>query len=35
VKEVEAATDAELIEACYAVLRREHKGKPRPGMYYR
>ena len=34
-KEVEVATDAEQIEACYDVLRREHKGKPRPGLYYR
>lgn len=35
VKEKEAATDAELLEACYAVLRAEHRGKPRPGIYYR
>ena len=35
VKDVEEATDAEKLEACYAVLRLEHKGKPRPGPYYR
>ena len=35
VKEVEEATDAEKVEACYAILRGEHKGKPRPGLYYR
>ena len=35
VKEVEEATAAEKIEACYSLLRHEHKGKPRPGLYYR
>lgn len=35
VREVEEATDAEKLEACYAILRLGHKGKPRPGLYYR
>lgn len=35
VKEKEAATGAELLEASYALLRAEHRGKPRPGTYYR
>jgi hypothetical protein len=35
VRSKEAATDAELLEACYAVLRAEHRGKPKPGIYYR
>ena len=35
VEEKEAATVAELLEACYAALRVEHRGKPRPGIYYR
>ena len=34
-QQVEAVSDAEMTEACYAVLRTEHKRKPRPGVYYR
>ena len=34
-RQVEAVSDVEMTEACYALLGAEHKRKPRPGVYYR
>ena len=33
-QQVEAVSEVEMTEACYDLLRTEHKRKPRPGVYY-